>query len=62
MNTDSPEEALSVNGNIQVTGQILQPSDMRLKTDIMQVRINEKCAMCKVTLKIIFSVEYNTDA
>ena len=42
VNTDSPEEALSVNGNIQVTGQILQPSDMRLKTDIMQVRINQQ--------------------
>ena len=49
VNTDSPEEALSVNGNIKVTGQILQPSDMRLKTDIMQVRISQKCVMCKVT-------------
>ena len=55
MNTDSPEEALSVNGNIQVTGQILQPSDMRLKTDIMQVRINQKCAMNKVTLSFQLS-------
>lgn len=37
VNTDSPEEALTVVGNVQVTGQILQPSDVRLKTDIMKV-------------------------
>ena len=38
VNTDSPEEALSVVGNLQVSGQILQPSDVRLKTDIVKVR------------------------
>ena len=39
VNTDSAEEALTVVGNVQLTGQILQPSDMRLKTDIMKVAI-----------------------
>ena len=39
INTESPDEALTVVGNVQVTGQILQPSDARLKTDITQVII-----------------------
>ena len=38
VNTDKPEEALTVNGNIQLTGQILQASDIRVKQDIRQVR------------------------
>lgn len=29
-----PDEALCVNGNVKVTGLILQPSDMRVKTDV----------------------------
>ncbi|CAI8028292.1 Myelin regulatory factor, partial [Geodia barretti] len=37
INTDKPEEALSVNGNIRVTGCIEHPSDMRIKTDILPV-------------------------
>jgi hypothetical protein len=35
INTDAPEDVLSVRGNIRVTGAVLQPSDMRLKTDIV---------------------------
>ena len=38
INTDKPEEALSVNGNIRVTGCIEHPSDMRIKTDILPVK------------------------
>ena len=38
INTDKPEEALTVNGNIQLTGQILQASDIRVKQNIRQVR------------------------
>ena len=37
INTDKPEEALSVHGNIQVMGQILQASDTRIKRDIRKV-------------------------
>ena len=39
INTDKPEEALSVHGNIQVTGQILQASDIRIKRNIRKVRV-----------------------
>ena len=38
INTDKPDEALTVNGNIQLTGQILQASDIRVKQNIRQVR------------------------
>ncbi|XP_003385638.1 PREDICTED: myelin regulatory factor-like [Amphimedon queenslandica] len=41
INTESPDEALTVVGNVQVTGQILQPSDARLKTDITQINTSE---------------------
>ena len=59
VNTDSPEEALSVNGNLQVTGQILQPSYMRLKTvNVMQVRRNHD----HIDFLCFFSVEYDSDA
>ena len=37
INTDKPEEALSVNGNIRVTGRIEHPSDVRIKTNIRPV-------------------------
>lgn len=37
INTNSPPEALSVQGNILVTGDILKPSDRRLKRNFMLV-------------------------
>ena len=37
INVDLPPEALSVSGNIHLTGQLLQPSDERLKRSIAQV-------------------------
>ena len=43
VNTDRPEEALSVHGNIRLTGHLLQPSDRRAKQDIREVRQGHKC-------------------
>ena len=37
INTNAPPEALSVQGNILVTGDILKPSDRRLKRNFMLV-------------------------
>jgi hypothetical protein len=37
INTDNPTEALTVHGNVQVTGAVLQPSDRRVKEDIVSV-------------------------
>ena len=37
INTDRPEEALSVHGNVMVTGQVMRPSDVRAKENIAAV-------------------------
>mgnify|MGYP001801170811 FL=1 len=37
INTDSPDEALTVAGNVKVMGTIMQPSDQRVKEDITKV-------------------------
>ena len=37
VNTDRPDEALTVHGNMRVTGHIVQPSDKRAKVDIRKV-------------------------
>ena len=39
MNTDKPEEALSVYGNLKVTGRLVHPSDIRVKESIEEVCI-----------------------
>ena len=38
INTDRPEEALTVHGNLRVTGHVIQPSDARAKENIIEVR------------------------
>ena len=37
VNTDRPDEALVVHGNVKLTGQVLQPSDLRAKERITEV-------------------------
>lgn len=37
INTAAPEEALSVVGNVKLTGVVLQPSDIRVKENIEPV-------------------------
>ena len=37
INTQNPDEALHVNGNVKVSGNILQPSDLRIKENIQEV-------------------------
>jgi myelin regulatory factor len=37
INTDMPDECLVVNGNIKVSGHIIQPSDERVKYDICEL-------------------------
>ena len=37
VNTDRPDEALTVHGNVKVTGHVVQPSDRRAKQDITEV-------------------------
>ncbi|GFR22083.1 myelin regulatory factor [Trichonephila clavata] len=42
INTDRPDEALVVHGNIKVTGHIVQPSDVRAKTSVQEVDTKEQ--------------------
>ncbi|CAK9292205.1 unnamed protein product [Gordionus sp. m RMFG-2023] len=37
INTENPDESLVVQGNIKLTGHILQPSDIRIKTNIVEL-------------------------
>ncbi len=38
INTDKPDESLTVHGNVKLTGHIVQPSDQRAKVQIEEVR------------------------
>jgi len=57
INTDAPTEALSVNGNVIVSGRVLQPSDRRLKENIQaldrkqQLRRLRQVKLYRYTLK-----------
>lgn len=42
INTDRPDEALVIHGNLKVTGHIVQPSDVRLKRDIQECNSKEQ--------------------
>ena len=39
INTERPDEALVVYGNLKVTGHVMQPSDKRAKKDFQEVRM-----------------------
>lgn len=39
INTDHPDEALVVHGNVRITGHLVQPSDMRAKEGIEEVAL-----------------------
>ncbi|XP_050995666.1 myelin regulatory factor-like protein [Acomys russatus] len=42
INTDAPDEALVVCGNVKVTGTVLHPSDARVKENVQEVDTNEQ--------------------
>lgn len=42
VNTDHPEESLTVNGNVKLTGHILYPSDKRAKEEFEEVNSKEQ--------------------
>ncbi|XP_077177292.1 myelin regulatory factor isoform X5 [Paroedura picta] len=42
INTDRPDEALVVHGNVKVMGSLMHPSDLRVKDDIQEVDTTEQ--------------------
>ena len=37
INSETPDEALVVHGNVKVTGHVFSPSDVRLKVEVEEV-------------------------
>ena len=48
VNTDHPDEAVTVHGNVKLTGHVLQTSDKRVKEDFKEVYID----FLKIKMKI----------
>ncbi|XP_064480288.1 myelin regulatory factor-like protein isoform X2 [Ornithodoros turicata] len=42
INTEKPDESLVVHGNVKLTGHIVQPSDQRAKTDVVELDTKEQ--------------------
>ena len=42
INTDRPDEALVVHGNLKITGHLVQPSDLRAKEGIKEVNFSSQ--------------------
>ncbi|CAG5119575.1 unnamed protein product, partial [Candidula unifasciata] len=59
VNTDHPEESLTVHGNLRLTGHLTQPSDARAKKDIQE--INPKNQLRNVSKLRIYKYTYNPD-
>ena len=59
INTDKATEALTVNGNIQLTGQVLQPSDLRLKNILCQ--LNPETQLENVNKLKIYKYQYKPE-
>ncbi|XP_052239397.1 myelin regulatory factor-like isoform X2 [Dreissena polymorpha] len=59
VNTDHPEEALTVHGNIKLSGQILHTSDIRAKQDLEEVDSKEQ--LKKVSGIKLYNYKYSKD-
>ncbi|XP_045177202.2 myelin regulatory factor-like isoform X3 [Mercenaria mercenaria] len=59
VNTDHPDEALTVHGNIKLSGQILHTSDVRAKQDFEEVDSKEQ--LKKVSGIRIYNYQYSED-
>ncbi|BFZ04236.1 hypothetical protein BsWGS_07275 [Bradybaena similaris] len=59
VNTDHPEESLTVHGNIRLTGHLIQPSDIRAKQDIQE--IDPKGQLENVSKLRIYKYRYKED-
>ena len=60
INTEAPDEALSVIGNIKVSGAIMQPCDRRLKTSLQPVSTESQLA--RLRQMQLYNYEYLLDS
>ena len=63
INTDRPDEALVVHGNLKITGHLVQPSDRRAKEGIKEVCDHfveiEKCVKSFLNKKLKLNFCFN---
>ncbi|KAL3841766.1 hypothetical protein ACJMK2_019868 [Sinanodonta woodiana] len=59
VNTDHPDEAMTVHGNLKVTGQLYHPSDIRIKEDLKE--LDSKDQLKKLAQMKIYQYKYSTD-
>ncbi|XP_066276187.1 myelin regulatory factor-like [Branchiostoma lanceolatum] len=59
VNTDRPDEALVVHGNVKVSGHIMQPSDMRAKENIIEADTKE--ALTNVAQLKVYNYNYKPE-
>ncbi|KAK3102622.1 hypothetical protein FSP39_012737 [Pinctada imbricata] len=59
INTDHPEEALTVHGNMSLTGRMYQPSDIRAKENLKEV--NSKKQLENLAKLKIYEYNYSED-
>lgn len=56
VNTDRPDEALVVHGNLKVMGSLVHPSDIRAKENVQEVRMALTVHVCLKTLSMSLCV------
>ncbi|XP_048241603.1 myelin regulatory factor-like isoform X1 [Haliotis rufescens] len=59
VNTDHPDEAMTVHGNLKLTGHLMSPSDIRAKENLQEV--NTKEALQKVQQLRLYKYQYSQD-
>nr|XP_022313296.1 myelin regulatory factor-like isoform X1 [Crassostrea virginica] len=59
VNTEHPEEALTVHGNMRLTGHLLQPSDLRAKENLRELDSKEQ--LKKVAQMKLYNYKFSED-
>lgn len=59
VNTEHPEEALTVHGNMRLTGHLLQPSDLRAKENLRELDSKEQ--LKKVAQMKLYNYKFSDD-
>eukprot|EP00105_Crassostrea_gigas_P008117 XP_011422583.1 PREDICTED: myelin regulatory factor isoform X5 [Crassostrea gigas] len=59
VNTEHPEEALTVHGNMRLTGHLLQPSDLRAKENLKELDSKEQ--LKKVAQMKLYNYKFSDD-
>ncbi|XP_070297778.1 myelin regulatory factor-like [Salvelinus sp. IW2-2015] len=56
INTDRPDEAMVIHGNLKVMGSLVHPSDIRAKENVHEYDQSEACGLAELQEKHIFVI------